>query len=236
VCAVRVRFIDIERSTHMSRVRFRAGWLELDSGTVHAEWHDSADWAMRAVGYAMDKWAGEHVDKCYPDGECRELCACDVSNLAQDVNYTPQPADVGERATWTIGGREWFVIGAYDPDEAITPEREGPWVAGASSRSADRANQRAHEIAEEHGMYVSTDDHEWMNSLTWEGSWVADPDDAERLTEMATAAVDYLNEHAPEGWVFRWDDGLYMLPVCAWEDFEPQHEECPHAKIDCPNK
>jgi hypothetical protein len=116
----------------------------------------------------------------------------------------------------------------------ITPDDAGCWFSGSASRSADELNQAVIDAALDQGMPMEADLRAEYDAVEWEGSWCADSDDSQWLSELGTEACDYLNSLAPDGYVFYFDDGFYLSAVCDTESYEPQFDECPHAERNCP--
>lgn len=112
----------------------------------------------------------------------------------------------------------------------ITPADAGLRFAGASNRTADELNVAVIGAALEYGW--EPDDKTDLEALDADG-WFDDPDLAEYAADSATRAETYLNGIAPDGYFFGFDDGFYLLPVCAWDWFHDA-DECPHGD-DCPS-
>jgi len=85
---------------------------------------------------------------------------------------------------------------------------------GSSSRSADELNLAVLQFAIEEGMGEAMIDASFRHEIEtsddrWSMSWLDNPDDAEWLAELATAACDWITEHrcAPNT-VAYFDDGF----------------------------
>lgn len=114
----------------------------------------------------------------------------------------------------------------------ITAAMAGCWLAGASSRTADELNVAVIDAALSYGW--APDDKANLANLDPDG-WFDDPDTAQTASDAATEAESYLNGIAPTGYRFGFDDGFYLLPVCAHEWYERSDDDpCPHG-AECPN-
>ena len=115
--------------------------------------------------------------------------------------------------------------------KVITPDMAGCWFAGASSRTADELCVAVIHAALEYGW--APDDKADLETLSVDG-WFESGEESAFVSDDATRAEDYLNSIAPKGYSFGFDEGFYLLPVCAWEWYERSMEPCPHGE-DCPN-
>lgn len=119
--------------------------------------------------------------------------------------------------------------------EPITAEMTGCWFSGASHRTADELNLAVIDCAL--GRDWNPDDKETLALvvLPENSGWFDSGDDSEIASNAAREACDYLNSLAPNGYMFGFDDGFYLLAVCEWEMYEPDADyPCPHGD-DCPN-
>lgn len=98
-----------------------------------------------------------------------------------------------------------------------SPERAGCIYAGANTRTADELNALTIKLAVDEGWDdrdARIDADEVLAQYAPHGVlWSDDPELSEAVAESAERAVGWLTEHvAPEGYVFEFDDGLYLWP------------------------
>lgn len=121
-----------------------------------------------------------------------------------------------------------------DARPTITAADEGCWFAGASSRTADELNACVVLAAMRYG-WTPDDASELRTLAESTDGWADDPDDGQWLSDAGWQAMEYLDSVAPDGYAFTFDDGFYMLAVCAMDGWEGSDADpCPHGD-DCPN-
>lgn len=93
----------------------------------------------------------------------------------------------------------------------ITPDMAGTWLDGCHGW---HNNYRVVDCAVEYGFIVPEDYREALETFRHSGGHIMSDDVAEAIYgqgELSDMATDYLNEHAPEGYVFVWDAGEFSL-------------------------